>query len=214
MRRARETQARERTQCYERAHSLGMFFTVLRRSNGAISFLTSRVPNLGTNAAIRCVSERGSTHARRARRPPLSRTLTCALIVFPSHGTDRVANSTPIVDLDSMLNSLRVKRESRLDLPTPESPIKTTACVRASRRRRRRAPHGEPVKKKTTPRAGPRPAALRLACSRAPPASATRHVVSSAASCSAQPSAAARRRRRRSRRALTSARCLHAPLRR
>lgn len=38
----------------------------------------------------------------------------------------RVANSTPIVDLDSRQNSLRVKRLSRLDLPTPESPMSTT----------------------------------------------------------------------------------------
>lgn len=38
----------------------------------------------------------------------------------------RVANSTPIVDFDSKLNSLRVKRERRLDFPTPESPISTT----------------------------------------------------------------------------------------
>jgi len=38
----------------------------------------------------------------------------------------RVANSTPIVDLDSRQNSLRVKRDSRLDLPTPESPMSTT----------------------------------------------------------------------------------------
>jgi len=37
-----------------------------------------------------------------------------------------VANSTPMVDLDSKLNSFRVNRESRLDFPTPESPIKTT----------------------------------------------------------------------------------------
>ena len=40
-----------------------------------------------------------------------------------------VANSTPIVDFDSRLNSLRVNRERRLDLPTPESPINTTVCV-------------------------------------------------------------------------------------
>ena len=32
----------------------------------------------------------------------------------------RVANSTPMVDLDSRQNSFLVKRESRLDLPTPE----------------------------------------------------------------------------------------------
>ena len=39
---------------------------------------------------------------------------------------ERVANSTPMVDFESRLNSLRVKRESRLDLPTPESPMRTT----------------------------------------------------------------------------------------
>lgn len=38
----------------------------------------------------------------------------------------RVANSTPMVDLESRLNSFRVNRESRLDFPTPESPIRTT----------------------------------------------------------------------------------------
>jgi len=40
---------------------------------------------------------------------------------------ERVANSTPIVDLDSKLNSFLVNLLSRLLLPTPESPIKTTA---------------------------------------------------------------------------------------
>lgn len=39
---------------------------------------------------------------------------------------ERVANSTPMVDFESRLNSLRVKRLSRLDFPTPESPIRTT----------------------------------------------------------------------------------------
>ena len=38
----------------------------------------------------------------------------------------RVANSTPMVDLDSRQNSLRVNLLSRFDLPTPESPIRTT----------------------------------------------------------------------------------------
>ena len=37
-----------------------------------------------------------------------------------------VANSTPMVDFDSKLNSFRVNRDRRLLLPTPESPIKTT----------------------------------------------------------------------------------------
>ncbi len=39
---------------------------------------------------------------------------------------DLVANSTPMVDLDSKLNSFLVNLESRLDFPTPESPIRTT----------------------------------------------------------------------------------------
>ena len=91
----------------------------------------------------------------------------CAFTVFPSTLIDLVANSTPMVDLDSRLNSLRVKRESTTchcrmsyttgpqlfmtrtitketwsrvntlftvssryrttyDLPTPESPMRTT----------------------------------------------------------------------------------------
>ena len=41
---------------------------------------------------------------------------------------DLVANSTPMVDLDSKLNSFLVNRESRLDFPTPESPIRTTVA--------------------------------------------------------------------------------------
>ena len=43
--------------------------------------------------------------------------LTCMLLV---------ANSTPMVDLDSRLNSFLVNRDNKLDFPTPESPIKTT----------------------------------------------------------------------------------------
>ena len=47
----------------------------------------------------------------------------------------RVANSTPMVLLLSKLNSFRVKRDSKLLLPTPESPISTTRynniyCIR------------------------------------------------------------------------------------
>ena len=41
----------------------------------------------------------------------------------------RVANSTPMVDFESKWNSLRVKRLNKLDLPTPESPMMTTAVV-------------------------------------------------------------------------------------
>ena len=47
-------------------------------------------------------------------------------MVLASTWIDRVANSTPMVDLESRLNSLRVNRESRLDFPTPESPMRTT----------------------------------------------------------------------------------------
>lgn len=49
-----------------------------------------------------------------------------AFIVLPSTSMLRVANSTPIVDFDSKLNSFRVNRDSKLLLPTPESPINTT----------------------------------------------------------------------------------------
>ena len=37
-----------------------------------------------------------------------------------------VANSTPIVDFDSKLNSFLVNLDNKLLLPTPESPISTT----------------------------------------------------------------------------------------
>ena len=37
-----------------------------------------------------------------------------------------VKNSTPMVVFDSGLNVLCAKRERRLDLPTPESPMRTT----------------------------------------------------------------------------------------
>ena len=43
-------------------------------------------------------------------------------------GAGQSGTSTPIVLLLSRLNSLRVKRESRFDLPTPESPINTTTA--------------------------------------------------------------------------------------
>ena len=56
-------------------------------------------------------------------------------MVLPSTWIERVANSTPMVDLDSRLNSFRVNRDSRLDLPTPESPIRTTVAAHAERTR-------------------------------------------------------------------------------
>lgn len=53
----------------------------------------------------------------------------CALIVFASTWMLLVVNSTPMVDFDSKLNSFLVKRETRLDFPTPESPIRTTGRI-------------------------------------------------------------------------------------
>uniref|UniRef100_J3L5U5 Uncharacterized protein n=1 Tax=Oryza brachyantha TaxID=4533 RepID=J3L5U5_ORYBR len=62
----------------------------------------------------------------RDRTVPL---LTCGVPYLSFDGLPiylvRVANSTPMVDLDSRKNSLRVKRERMLDLPTPESPMST-----------------------------------------------------------------------------------------
>lgn len=49
---------------------------------------------------------------------------------------DRVANSTPIVDLESKLNSLRVNLLKRLDFPTPESPMRTTGHLSVKVRER------------------------------------------------------------------------------
>ena len=53
-------------------------------------------------------------------------------MVLVSTWIERVANSTPMVDLESRLNSLRVNRESRLDFPTPESPMRTTTGLGVS----------------------------------------------------------------------------------
>jgi len=50
----------------------------------------------------------------------------CALMVFASTWMLLVVNSTPMVDFDSRLNSFLVKRDTRFDFPTPESPMRTT----------------------------------------------------------------------------------------
>jgi len=47
-------------------------------------------------------------------------------MVLPSTCILRVANSTPMVDFDSKLNSFLVNRDRRLLFPTPESPMRTT----------------------------------------------------------------------------------------
>lgn len=53
-----------------------------------------------------------TNHRDESNSSPVSQ--ICAFTVFPSTLIDRVANSTPIVDLDSRLNSLRVKRDSTM----------------------------------------------------------------------------------------------------
>ena len=62
------------------------------------------------------------------RKGPLatSRTAGTPAPAFERTWMLRVANSTPMVDFISRQNSLRVNRLSRLDLPTPESPMSTT----------------------------------------------------------------------------------------
>ena len=58
------------------------------------------------------------------------------LMTLPSTWILRVANSTPMVDLLSRLNSLRVNRDSKLLFPTPESPISTTGTKNQKCRQR------------------------------------------------------------------------------
>jgi len=53
-------------------------------------------------------------------------------MVLPSTCILRVANSTPMVDFDSKLNSFLVNRDRRLLFPTPESPMRTTERQRES----------------------------------------------------------------------------------
>ena len=71
----------------------------------------------------------------------------CAFTVLVSMLSDRVANSTPIVDLDSRLNSLRVNRESTVggcghfnSLLVPYQP---SMDVRLLRRKREGEKHEE-----------------------------------------------------------------------
>ncbi len=87
---------------------------VVRRGDRSISFLSCSVPYL------RCYEGRLDSKSIKERLK------TRPLIVFPSTSIDLVANSTPIVDFDSKLNSFRVNLDNKFDFPTPESPIKTT----------------------------------------------------------------------------------------
>jgi len=70
-----------------------------------------------------------------------------------------VANSTPMVLLLSRLNSLRVKRESRLLFPTPESPMSTTGGVGGAQGQCQPPPGTQPRRSHPGRRSEPRGAA-------------------------------------------------------
>ena len=72
-----------------------------------------------------CERERQTTTCVGRAKVNLPVSHNCTLIVLPSTCTSLVENSTPMVDRLSSENSLRVKRDSRFDLPTPESPVST-----------------------------------------------------------------------------------------
>lgn len=55
-------------------------------------------------------------------------------MVLVSTWIDLVANSTPIVDFESRLNSFLVNLLKRLDFPTPLSPMRTTAGNKSAAR--------------------------------------------------------------------------------
>ncbi len=91
---------------------VGIFAYVWKQCNGAT-----------TEASLMCCTH-AEVIARYRSCPAVSQ--IWALTVLPSTWMLRVANSTPMVLLLSRLNSFRVKRDSRLLFPTPESPISTT----------------------------------------------------------------------------------------
>ena len=74
---------------------------IVCRGNGAITFLTGWRAGDPLDGSSKGVTEDSNA--------PVSQ--ICALTVLPSMANERVANSTPIVDFDSRLNSLRVNRE-------------------------------------------------------------------------------------------------------
>ena len=91
-----------------------------RRGDGTVAFLSSckNNKNQHSNTLSQALSLRAACPAPRGdmirstqgnSNAPVSQ--ICAFTVFPSTLIDLVANSTPIVDLDSRLNSFLVKRE-------------------------------------------------------------------------------------------------------
>jgi hypothetical protein len=81
---------------------------VICRRNGTIAFLASCM-RPGKRRLGGLWSKGAGDAGRVGQDSPVSQ--ICALTVLPSIASERVANSTPIVDLDSRLNSLRVNRE-------------------------------------------------------------------------------------------------------
>ena len=108
--------------------------------NGTVALLPCCVPNLclqhppihlrshtsciaglrttsGSITSTRHASKLRNRHPCVMNRRISTRLLACMLLL---------ANSTPMVDLDSFVNSLRTKRLRMFVLPTPESPMSTT----------------------------------------------------------------------------------------
>ena len=112
---------------HQRAHST----SVVSLCDCTVALLACSVPNLCLNCAAVHLKDDTPLFLQLAatgikkllgsslqgREPRCSPQRACML---------RVANSTPIVDLDSLSNSLRQKRPNRPDLPTPESPMSTS----------------------------------------------------------------------------------------
>ena len=71
-----------------------------------------RAPGLASPASEVVFTVQEAFAQRRHEMDDVPVSQICAFTVFPSIFSDRVANSTPIVDFDSKLNSLRVNRES------------------------------------------------------------------------------------------------------
>ena len=87
----------------------------LRGGDGTVAFLTSyraeyQYECMGENATKGVGMWTAAGETGLGKDIPVSQ--ICAFNVLPSTLIDRVANSTPIVDFVSKLNSLRVKRES------------------------------------------------------------------------------------------------------
>ena len=91
---------------------------VVRRRDRAIAFLAGCIRLRYGERGHRGAKVSMWVARRRGRDEPVSQ--ICALTVLPSIASERVANSTPIVDLDSWLNSLRVNRERTICPRKPE----------------------------------------------------------------------------------------------